>query len=593
MSCLCLLGCSKVLPTLHKDNGLERLNALCSDFWELMLRTHPDLARRVGDPRYQDHLEDIRPAALMKRAAALRNLQHRLSKIDSKVLVLNDRISFAALTRELEKELFWISSGFHRWSVSTGAGPLIQMLDDANTTHLYSNRDAESYIVRCRKYADILRVHADNLSQGLHSGLVANKDVIIGALKQIDELIQKKPQDWPLLDPLRRETGLNRSRLSRLHKQLLTCITTHLRPAFARYGSFLKRIILPKARSSESPGLVFLENGRNLYRKAIRVATSGDYQPEELHELGLMELRKIRTRIEDLGGSLLGERTFATILNRLRDEVTWRFVSSKEIEDVANAAMRRAERELPKWFSLSPPTTCLVRPMTSIEAVSSGGPYYSPGPLNRNLPGYFMYNPLNPAEQPRFEMEDITFHETLPGHHMQLSIAAKLKGIPEFRKWFIDDDFSEGWALYAEGLADEMGLYSSDLYRIGMLTGDALRCARLVVDTGIHYFGWSRQRAIRFMQENTGLSPSDVLSEVDRYIATPGQALAYKCGQLEIMRLREEGKRRMGDRFDIRRFHDILLKGGGRPFTVIRDELKAYFNGQVNVTTHEDTNFHL
>jgi uncharacterized protein (DUF885 family) len=309
----------------------------------------------------------------------------------------------------------------------------------------------------------------------------------------------------------------------------------------------------------------------------IRVQTSLEMDPEELHRLGLEQVAKFRHDLSELGAKALGTSDVAEIQKKLRSDPAMHFGSAEEVESKAREALARAKAAVPNWFGIQPKADCQVKVMGMHEAPYSTIAYYRNPAMDGSRPGYYMINTYQPETRPRYEAEALAFHESIPGHHLQIAIAMELKGLPEFRKHQGVTAFVEGWGLYAERLADDMGLYSSDLDRIGMLSYDAWRACRLVVDTGLHAMGWSRQQAIDYMVENSVLAENNIVNEVDRYLTWPAQALAYKVGQLEILKLRDEGKRRLGDRFDLKAFHDAVLRNGAVALPILRQQVEAYY----------------
>jgi len=285
----------------------------------------------------------------------------------------------------------------------------------------------------------------------------------------------------------------------------------------------------------------------------------------------------IREELSELGQKTMNTTRVELIQHRLRDDPAMQFSNAAEVEAAARDALARAKAAIPRWFGILPKADCEVKVMGMHEAPQSTIAYYRNPTKDGSRPGYYMINTYQPETRPRYEAQALAFHESIPGHHLQIAIAMELKGLPEFRKYEGVTAFVEGWALYTERLADEMGLYSSDTDRFGMLSFDAWRACRLVVDTGIHAMGWSRQQAIDFMVDNTVLARNNIENEVDRYITWPGQALAYKLGQLEIMKLRDEAKQKMGPRFDIKEFHDVVLKNGALALPVLREQVEAYY----------------
>jgi uncharacterized protein (DUF885 family) len=306
----------------------------------------------------------------------------------------------------------------------------------------------------------------------------------------------------------------------------------------------------------------------------IRAHTSLEISPKELHEIGRREVKKIRDEM-----ALLGEKVFATpdwdvIVGRLRSDPSMHFANRDGVEAKAREALKRAAEAMPKAFGVLPRAECVVKRMEEYEEEDSTIAYYREPTPDGSRPGAYFINTYQPETRPRYEAEALAFHEAIPGHHLQIAIAQELEGVPDFRRHQGFTAFVEGWALYSERLADEMGLYTSDVDRMGMLSYDAWRACRLVVDTGMHALGWSRQQAIDYMVGNTALAENNIANEVDRYITWPGQALAYKVGQLEILRLRQETEKALGDRFDLRWFHDRVLENGAVSLAILREHLE-------------------
>ena len=397
-------------------------------------------------------------------------------------------------------------------------------------------------------------------------------------LAQLDEILsKKKAAEWALLAPaLEAHDDWSADDRARFQTDLAAAVDEVVRPALVRYKVFLRDSILPSARHPEMAGLAAMPGGLGTYRKLVRVHTSLDKLPTELHQLGLDEIKRIRAETSALGQKVLGTSDFVEIQRRLRKDPAMQFKTEQEIEDKARATLARAKAAIPKWFGMLPKADCEVKVMGMHEAPFSTIAYYRQPAADGSRPGYYMINTYKPKTRPRYEAEALAFHESIPGHHLQIAIAQELTGLPEFRKHQGVTAFVEGWGLYAERLADDMGLYTDDLDRLGMLSYDAWRASRLVVDTGMHALGWSRQQAIDYMTANTLLAENNIVNEVDRYLVNPGQALAYKCGQLEILRLRDEAKRRLGDRFDIRAFHDAVLRNGAVALPVLRQQVELY-----------------
>jgi uncharacterized protein (DUF885 family) len=554
------------------------LAKLCDDYWQGYLRANPVDATAIGDRRYDALLDDNSQAGITRETKRLEGLLARARAIATKPLDAGDRLNRAALIEELENQLAVRSCRLERWNVDPLNGPQVSFMNLADFTVIATPRDGANYVARCRAMGGYFENHIANLTGGLPAGLVANREAVSKVIAQLDEILsQKKAEDWaiarPAQDPHESWSADERTEYA---SQLTGAANDVLKPALLRYHAFLKDTIMPVGRSPEMAGLAAMPGGLDSYRKLVRVHTSLNKLPTEFHQLGLDEVKRIRAAICELGGKALGTTDFALIQARLRKDQAMHFKTEEEVEAAAEATLARAKGAIPGWFGLLPRADCTVKVMGMHEAPFSTIAYYRQPASDGTRPGSYMINTYKPKTRPRYEAEALAFHESIPGHHLQIAIAQELTGLPEFRKHQGVTAFVEGWGLYSERLADEMGLYTGDLDRLGMLSFDAWRACRLVVDTGMHALGWTRQQAIDYMTENTLLAENNIVNEVDRYLTSPAQALAYKAGQLEILRLRDEAKRRLGERFDMKKFHDAVLENGALALPVLRQQIEAY-----------------
>jgi uncharacterized protein (DUF885 family) len=354
-------------------------------------------------------------------------------------------------------------------------------------------------------------------------------------------------------------------------------ISATIRPAMRRLAELLRRELAPLARPDDRVGIREIPGGEAGYLAAVARHTTTTLSPEEIHATGLAELGELAGLWSRTGQEALGESDFTVIAARMRDDPLLRFQSREEIVEVAQDALDRAEAVRDRYFGHYDIPACVIEEINPVDAENTAMAYYRPPAVDGSRPGAFCLLATDPGERYRYEYQALAFHESVPGHHLQLATAQTLD-IPRYRR-HIDAElcaFNEGWGLYAERLADEMGLYSSGVARLGMLSFAALRACRLVVDTGMHHFGWTRQQAIDFMYAHTATTDAHVRNEVDRYIAWPGQALAYVTGRREIVRLRERATRTLGPRFDLRRFHHAVLRNGAVPLTLLDAEIERW-----------------
>jgi uncharacterized protein (DUF885 family) len=340
-----------------------------------------------------------------------------------------------------------------------------------------------------------------------------------------------------------------------------------IRPALARYRDTLATHLLPLGRGDGEVGVCHVTGGTEGYRAAVRAHTTTELSPEEIHSAGEELVAGLRQEFAELGERTLGTNDASEVLRRLRNDPALRFRTSAEIVDTVTDALRRAEQAVADWFYGYDIAPCIVREMDPIEAENSVLGYYMPPAADGSRPGAHVINTVQPHLRPRYEYEALAFHESVPGHHLQIAIAQSLSSLPEFRRFAYLTAHGEGWGLYVERLCDEMGLYTDDLSRLGMVSFDAWRACRLVVDTGMHWYGWSRQRAIDYMRDNTALSDVNIANEVDRYIADPGQALGYMIGRMRLRELRQ----RFGA--DVKAFHHEVLGHGTLPLDTLEAHL--------------------
>lgn len=565
------------LPGAGTASPSQDLAKLCDDYWQGYLEAHPTSATALGDRRFDDRLEDHTPQGVAKERLRLETVLGRARAVREEGLSASDRLTLAALILEIESQLDEIACGFQDWVVDPLGGPQVELLSLVDYTRIETVADGRNFVKRCRAMGPYLDEHVVNLGRGINQGRVASRDAVRKVIEELEAIAAEPLERSALLRPLEDpRPGWPEKEREAFRADLTAAVKDLVKPALARYQYFLSSRLLPVARPPEKAGLSFIPGGRECYLKRIRTQTSLERTPEEMHQLGLEQVARFRAELAALGGRALGTTDIPEIQRRLRGDTAMHFRTAEEVEAKAREALARARAKVPEWFGVRPQADCEVKVMGMHEAPNSTVAYYRQPAIDGSRPGTYMINTYKPETRPRYEAEALAFHESIPGHHLQIAIAQELKGVPEFRKHQGVTAYVEGWALYTERLADEMGLYSSDVDRIGMLSYDAWRACRLVVDTGMHALGWSRQQAIDYMVANSVLAENNIVNEVDRYLTWPGQALAYKAGQIEILALRDEARKRLGDRFDIKRFHDVVLENGAVALPVLRRQVEAW-----------------
>ena len=423
--------------------------------------------------------------------------------------------------------------------------------------------EGEALVARWREIGPWIDRLTGTTRDHLAKGILAPHALVRTVVAELNDLLARPVEDWPLIDPARADHPEWSADQRRAHADAVRdAVVELIRPAFVRYRAFLADELGPRARGDDEAGLSHVSGGPDAYRRLVRSHTTLELGADEIHRIGLDETERIDAEFRALGGRQLGTTELATILARLRSDPALHFATPGEVFHVAEASLDRANAAIPGWFGRLPKTPCVVVEMGAHEAKHSTIAYYRQPAADGSRPGSYYINTSAPETRPRYEAETLAFHEAVPGHHLQIAIAQELDGLPAFRRLGGPTAYVEGWGLYSERLSAEMGLLSGELDRFGVASFDAWRACRLVVDTGLHALGWSRDRAIRFMVEHTALAENNIANEVDRYLAMPGQALAYKLGQREILRLRDVARAGLGPSFDIRTFHDVVLGQG-------------------------------
>jgi len=549
----------------------EALAAVADEYWQLRLASDPVGATAIGDRRYDDRLDDPSPAGLAAHRARLVELESRLAKVGDG-LDGEDATTRSALTAQLAGDIAMIDSGVDQWTVDPLSGPPVTALNIESFQPVATADQGRAMVSRWRAMGPWLDTFGENLRRSLGEGRVAVHAPVEKTIDGLRDTLARTDDELALLAPAAVDhPEWPTTDLARFRDELAAAVHDVVRPALARYLDVLETAVLPASRGDQHPGIVHVPDGEAAYRLLIRIHTSLEIEPAAIHQIGLEEVARIDDETRALGASVLGTSDLASIHDRLRSGASLHFATREEVLRTAVRSLDRARAAIGDWFGILPRAECVVTPMPEHEERHSTIAYYRQPAVDGSRPGRYYVNTSQPPTRPRYEAEALAYHEAVPGHHLQIAIGQELAGLPEFRRHLGPTAFVEGWGLYAERLSDEMGLYSGDLDRLGVLSFDAWRACRLVVDTGMHALGWTRRQAIDFMLAHTALAPNNIVNEVDRYIVWPGQALAYKIGQLEILRLRAEARQRQGARFDIRRFHDAVLGHGAVSLGTLRE----------------------
>lgn len=544
----------------------EALLVLSKDYWEAQMRLSPLYATFVNHPRYHDRLDDNGPSGRETEEREWKALQERLSRIDLKLLGASDQITAEVMRWQLDLAIQRFKHKFYQWDVDHMDGPQSWIPSAVELAQpMKTEDDAEALLSRMRALPRYFDAQIANLREGLKEGRVAALVPVEKTIRQLEDLAKSPADRSPYVSAAKKLPDALRAKYLPL---VVASVKENAETANNNYLKFLKNEYLAKARPVKI-GLNFLPGGREAYRHQILYHTTLDKSPEELHKLGLKELESIHREMETIASRMGSTGTLKAFLDQVRKNPANFYKTRDEILHDAQALVSLSQDRLPDYFGVLPKTPLIVKPVEDYkEKNETTARYYQP-PDDLSRPGIYYINTYEPPTRTRFSMTSLAAHEGVPGHHLQIALALEQRGLPAFRRNAGFNAFVEGWALYAERLADEMGLYQDDLSRIGMLSDQAWRAARLVIDTGLHAEGWTRARAIEFMRENTASSQEECETEIDRYTIWPGQALSYKVGQLELQSLRARQARKLGERFDIRAFHDAVLRNGAVPLTLL------------------------
>jgi len=558
----------------------ETLGELAEDYFTAVMDASPFDATVLGVRGWDAEVPDLSEAAEDRTGHRLDDLERRLAGVDPAPLGPQDRITRAMLARGLADHRAELAARWPELTVSaTMSGIQTAVLGLVPKVTLATGEQAGNYLERCAKLGGCLDQAGDRLRAGLAAGRTPPALGVRAAIRQLDTYLASPVADDPLLTPTSppgADGGVRGGRAglpgqTPWRERLAEVVASSVRPAMARYRDLLAGEVAERARPDDRCGLAHVPGGQAVYLAAVAQHTTTDRDPAELHQLGLDLVAALAEEYRALGERVLGTADMDKVLDRLRHDPALRFGSAAEILQSGRDALDRAVAALPAIVGRVPAAPCRVDEMSAYEAKDAVLGYYQPPAADGSHPGVHWLNTSAPEIRTRYEYEALAFHESVPGHHLQFALAQELEELPRFRRFGYVTAFSEGWALYTERLADELGLYSGDLERFGMLSFDSWRACRLVVDTGLHQLGWSRDQAVDYMLANSALTRTNIENEVDRYVAMPGQALAYMVGRLELVRLRERAQARLGDRFDLRAFHDLVLGTGGVPLSVLAE----------------------
>ena len=562
-------------PAAEPAGGSAAFRQLLDEDWEARLRENPRLATETGDHRYDDRLPSVAPADLEKAAARRRAVLSRLQAIPRASLETGDRISYDMLAVELRDDVADYEMGQWRLPINADSGFHTAFASLPRDTTFTSTRDYENYIARLRAFPAHVAQQVANMREGLRTGFTLPRVVLDGYDVTVRTHIVDDPEKSVFYAPFRAfPPGVPEGERARLIAAGRAAV---LEGAVAGYRAFLDFMTveyLPKTRTTIAAA--DLPRGREYYAYRVRHFTTLDVTPEEVHQIGLREVARIHSEMEDVIRQAGFQGDFAAFLQFLRTDPRFYARTPEELLKQASFIAKRMDGKLPSLFGRLPRLPYGVEPVPAHLAPKYTGGRYVEAPVGGTRAGTYWVNTYALESRPLYVLEALTLHEAVPGHHLQIALQQEMQGVPHFRRAAMVGAFVEGWGLYSERLGLEAGFYQDPYSNFGRLTYEMWRACRLVVDTGMHALGWSRQKAMDFMAANTALSLHEVRTETDRYISWPGQALAYKMGELKIRELRAKAEAELGPKFDVRAFHDAVLANGPVPLPVLEEQIRDF-----------------
>ena len=577
---LLFLVVSSALAAPHAadlDARRKALNDLLAEKWEYDLKTNPEYASILGDKRYNDQLADVSLKAVLADLEMSRKFLARFEAIDTTGFPEQEQLSQALMVRDLKQQLDF--SQFKEWEmpVTQMNGPPVEAPQLVALLAFTNVKDYEDYIVRLRKLPKVMDDTIDNMRQGMADHLMPPRLLPDEVATQCDRIVNADVEKSPFAQPLQKfPASISEADRKRLHDETVAAIRESVKPAYVKFAKFVREEYAPKGRTEA--GIWSLPDGQARYAAMVRRSTTSDLTPEQIHEIGLKQVAEIETQMLVIAQQL-GYKDLKSFNADIEKNPKLHAHSREQILDLYRSYEATMWKQLHTAFGRLPKAKLEVMPIEEFHEKESAT-HYNQGTPDGSRPGHVMVNTGDFEHRKLISIESTSYHEGVPGHHMQISIAQELPELPPFRQQAFYGAYIEGWALYSERLGKEMGFYKDPYSDYGRLQDEMLRAIRLVVDTGFHYKHWTRQQVVDYFHAHSAVDEPEVQSETDRYIAWPAQALSYKIGQLKILELRERAKKQLGDKFDLRAFHDEVLGAGALPLDVLETRIGTWIVAQ-------------
>ncbi len=571
----CILLCA-LMVTLTHASPQQTLQQLIDDEWQLRMRNNPLFATSNGVHDYNHLLPDVSDVQQQKYREQQAALLTRANAIEQDKLSQNEQINLGLLKWILEDRITGIDNGHSRINMNTFTDFTSSAVRGIEQMPLKSVQDFDNYLARMRALPTYFKQHTAWLQKGLDTGLTQPKIVMQGIAPVIARQVYDNPTESRLYSTAEKYiTNLPESQRNRYLQQVKQAIEQHVTPAFAALRDFLQQQYIPNTR--ESVGIVDAPGGKDYYASQIKwYVTTTDYSAEQIHQIGLTEVARIKAEMLDLMKEVEFTGSFTEFQQFLRSDPQFYAKTAKELLMHATFIANRIDAELPRFFGKLPRLPYSIQPVPDSIAPNYTTAAYWPAPIGGDSAGTYVLNTYQLDQRPLYELTALTLHESVPGHHFQNALSQELEGVAPFRRKLYLSAFGEGWGLYTEKLGVEMGVYDSPYEHFGRLSYEMWRACRLVIDTGIHAMGWTRQQGLDYLSDNSMLSLANVRAEVDRYISWPGQALSYKMGEIKIWELRNRAEKALGEQFDIKAFHDLVLSNGAVTLHMLDDSVNRY-----------------
>ena len=566
------------------EGNRKALNQIFKDYWEDNLAHSPELASSLGDKRWNDQIADYSVKGYNQNLERQQGFLMRLAVIDDKGLSDQEKISRELLLRQFTQDQE--AAEFKEWEVPVNQLGGIQTAypDLVAQLSFTTVKDYDDWIARLHLVPRAFEQVTANMALGIEDHNLPPKYLLDKVLAQVKEFAAQKPEDSPLASPLKKfPDGIKPLEQERIKKEMLDAIGNEVIPAYMRFARFLEVSYVPACRTE--PGISSVPNGAKYYQFLIRQSTTTDLTADQIHQIGLDEVKRDESEMEAIAKKM-GFADLAAFRAALAANPKLKATSGDQLLAAYKSYIGPMQAKLPELFGRLPKARLEVLPVPDYLEKVMYPAYYEDGTPDGSRPGHLRVNEYNATDRNLYAIEAVAYHEGIPGHHLQISIAQETEGLPAFRKFQSYTAFVEGWALYSERLGKEVGFYQDPYSDYGRLQADMWRAIRLVIDTGVHSQHWTRDQMVQYFHDHSSIEESTVQTEVDRYIGWPAQALAYKMGQLKILELRDRAKKALGDKFDLRAFHDEVVDSGALPLDVLSDRVDAWIAQQKTPPAH-------